>query len=81
MRRKILIPALALAAAAAAAAAATAAETVAYSYDARGRLVQVTRAGNPAAASGQPVVTAYAHDKADNRIAKTTSGSANPPPP
>lgn len=63
------------------AAAAPAAETIHYSYDARGRLVTVERSGNPAAAPGQPVVTQYVHDRADNRTAKTTTGSANPPPP
>ncbi len=63
--------------AAAAAAAGEAAETIAYKYDARGRLVEVTRNDgvNPA------VVTSYGYDKADNRTVKTTSGSPNPPPP
>jgi hypothetical protein len=28
-----------------------------------------------------PVVTAYAFDKADNRLSKATTGSPNPPPP
>ncbi len=47
--------------------AAVAAETIAYSYDARGRLVQVARTG--------PVnkTTSYTLDKADNRLTKTTS--------
>lgn len=66
-----------LAAGAAAAAPAAAAETIAYSYDARGRLVQVARSGTV----NNGVVTTYAHDKADNRVTKTTSGSPNPPPP
>lgn len=63
-------------AAAAAASAAIAAETIAYRYDARGRLIRVERtppSGN--------ILTHYAFDKADNRIVKTTSGSSNPPPP
>jgi uncharacterized protein RhaS with RHS repeats len=67
---------LAGAAAAAAPAPARAAETIAYKYDARGRLVEVVRntgSGN--------VVTTYSYDKADNRTVKTTSGSPNPPAP
>ncbi len=67
---------LAGAAAAAVAAPADAAETVAYRYDARGRLVEVVRN----AGSGN-VVTTYTLDKADNRTVKTTSGSPNPGPP
>lgn len=47
--------------------AAEAAETVTYSYDTRGRLVQVQRTG-PAAKT-----TAYALDRAGNRTTKTTS--------
>ncbi len=58
---------LAVAAAASCGAPALAAETISYSYDARGRLVQVQRTG--------PVnkTTAYQLDKADNRLVKTTS--------
>jgi hypothetical protein len=71
----------ALGAAAAAGAAlpspAGAAETISYAYDARGRLVEVKRVVNGAT----PVVTAYAFDKADNRLSKATTGSPNPPPP
>jgi YD repeat-containing protein len=63
--------------AAAAAVAARANETVTYTYDARGRLVQVSRAGTV----NNNVVTAYTHDKADNRTAKATTGSPNPGPP
>lgn len=62
---------------AAASAAAIAAETVAYRYDARGRLVRVERSGT----INNNVATNYSFDKADNRTAKTTTGSANPPPP
>lgn len=68
---------LAAAALAAVPALAIAAETIAYVYDARGRLVRVERSGTVNA----NVVTNYGFDKADNRIAKTTTGSANPGPP
>ena len=61
-----LVPALAIAA-----------ETIAYSYDARGRLVRVERTGTV----NNNVATNYAFDKADNRVVKTTTGSPNPPPP
>lgn len=54
-----------------------ASETVTYSYDARGRLIQVARSGSV----NNGVVTTYAHDKANNRTTKTTTGSANPGPP
>ena len=56
---------------------ADAGETVTYTYDARGRLVQVARTGTV----NNGVTTAYAIDKADNRTNKTTTGSPNPPPP
>lgn len=56
--------------------AASAAETITYSYDARGRLVQVVRTGTV----NNGVTTSYTIDKADNRTNKTTTGSANPPP-
>lgn len=59
------------------AAAAYAAETIAYRYDARGRLVRVERSGTV----NNNVVANYAIDKADNRTNKTTTGSPNPPPP
>lgn len=58
-------------------AAAIAGETVAYSYDARGRLIQVTRSGTV----NNGVSTSYTYDKANNRTNKTTTGSANPGPP
>lgn len=57
--------------------AATAAETISYTYDARGRLIQVARSGTV----NSGVTTSYTIDKADNRTNKTTSGSPNPPPP
>ena len=52
-------------------AAAYAAETITYSYDARGRLVQVNHTGTV----NNNVVTNYAYDKANNRTNKTTTGS------
>ena len=56
---------------------AAAAETIAYGYDARGRLVKVERTGTV----NNNVVTTYTLDNADNRTNKTTTGSPNPPPP
>ncbi|HEY0629051.1 MAG TPA: hypothetical protein VGD23_06955 [Sphingomicrobium sp.] len=63
--------------AALAASTAGASETIAYTYDARGRLIQVQRSGTV----NNGVTTSYAIDKADNRTNKATSGSPNPPPP
>lgn len=60
-----------------AASAAIAAESIVYRYDARGRLVKVERTGTV----NNNVVTNYTLDKADNRTAKSTTGSPNPPPP
>jgi hypothetical protein len=68
---------LAGAAVAAVPALAIAAETIAYSYDARGRLIQVVR--NDGVTNN--IVTNYSLDKADNRTGKTTTGSPNPGPP
>lgn len=65
-----LLALAALAAAATAAASASASETIAYSYDARGRLVSVQHSGSV----NGGVATAYSYDKADNRTLKTTSG-------
>jgi hypothetical protein len=62
---------------AAIAAAAYAAETIAYKYDARGRLIKVERTGTV----NNGVTTDYTIDKADNRTNKTTTGSPNPPLP
>jgi hypothetical protein len=56
---------------------ANASETTTYSYDARGRLTQVARSGTV----NNGVTTSYAHDKANNRTSKSTTGSPNPPPP
>lgn len=60
------------AAAVLAATAAWAAETIAYSYDARGRLIEVKRTTSGPTAP-VPTTTTYGFDKADNRIVKTTS--------
>lgn len=60
-------------------AAAYAAETITFTYDARGRLKTVARTGTPPVNNN--VTTNYTYDKADNRTVKTTTGSANPPPP
>jgi len=60
-----------------AAGAAQAAETITYSYDAKGRLVLVARTGTV----NNYVNTAYSFDKADNKVAETTTGSPNPGPP
>jgi hypothetical protein len=68
---------LAGAAVAAVPALAIAAETIAYGYDAKGRLVRVERSG----ATANNVVTHYSYDRADNRTNKTTSGSPNSGPP
>ena len=57
--------------------AAQAAETITYRYDARGRLIKVERSGSV----NNGVVTTYQHDKANNRTAKSTTGSPNPGPP
>jgi YD repeat-containing protein len=53
------------------AAAAYAAETITYTYDARGRLIQVSHSGSV----NNNVVTNYSYDKADNRTNKTTTGA------
>ncbi|HEY0411753.1 MAG TPA: hypothetical protein VGD66_01260 [Allosphingosinicella sp.] len=58
-------------AAALAPAAARASETIAYAYDARGRLVQVAHSGTV----NDGVTTLYALDKADNRTGKTILGA------
>lgn len=52
--------------------AASAAETIAYSYDAKGRLVRTAHSGSV----NSGVVATYAFDKADNRTSLTVSGSA-----
>jgi YD repeat-containing protein len=52
-------------------AAAYATETITYTYDARGRVIQVNHTGTV----NTNVVTNYAYDKADNRNTKTTTGA------
>jgi hypothetical protein len=54
-----------------------AAETLAYSYDARGRLTKVVRSGS--AQNNSNVTTDYSHDKANNRKQLTTTNSPNAP--
>jgi YD repeat-containing protein len=51
------------------AAAASASETVNYTYDAKGRLIQVAHSGTV----NNGVVTNYTYDRADNRTNKTTT--------
>jgi YD repeat-containing protein len=58
------------------AAAAVASETITYSYDARGRLVQVKHSGTV----NNNVSANYQYDKADNRTNVNVT-SPNPPPP
>ena len=53
-----------------------AAETITYSYDSRGRLVQIVRTGTV----NHGVSRTYTVDKAGNRTNLTTTGSTNPPP-
>jgi len=55
---------------------ALATETITYRYDARGRLIKVERTGTV----NNNVKTDYVLDKADNRVSKTVTGSANPGP-
>ena len=55
------------------AAPALAGETITYTYDAKGRLVQVVHAGTV----NNNVQTIYTLDKADNRKNVTTTGSPN----
>jgi hypothetical protein len=57
---------------AAVAAAAMASETVTYTYDVRGRLVQVKHSG----AVNNNITTNYGYDKADNRTLKNTTGAS-----
>ncbi len=56
--------------------AAQADETITYSYDARGRLIQVARAGTV----NNGATTTYSYDKADNRTLKSVTGASDPPP-
>ncbi len=56
--------------------AARASETVNYSYDSKGRLIRVIRAGGV----NNGIVSEYSHDKADNRVRVKVTGSSNTPP-
>ena len=56
---------------AALAATAMASETITYTYDVRGRLVQVKHSGPV----NNNVTTNYGYDKADNRTLKNTTGA------
>lgn len=49
-----------------------ASETITYTYDARGRLIQVARSGSV----NNGVTSAYQYDAADNRTAVTVTGAA-----
>jgi YD repeat-containing protein len=69
MRRSILLAATSAAVLIPAAADAT--ETITYSYDARGRLVQVSHSGTV----NNGVTTTYTYDHANNRTNKTTTGA------
>lgn len=55
---------------------ALATETITYTYDAKGRLVKVERAGTV----NNGVKTEYTHDRSDNRQNVKVTGSPNPPP-
>ncbi|ATY31143.1 hypothetical protein CVN68_03400 [Sphingomonas psychrotolerans] len=59
------------------ASAAIASESITYTYDAKGRLVKVERAG----AVNNGVKYEYTHDKANNGRNLKVTGSPNPPPP
>ncbi|WP_423141118.1 hypothetical protein ACOYW6_09740 [Parablastomonas sp. CN1-191] len=48
-------------------------ETIAYTYDAKGRLVKVEHTGSV----NNNLKTEYTHDKADNRSNVKTTGSPN----
>jgi len=48
-------------------------ETITYTYDAKGRLVQVVRTGTV----NNGGTTTYQHDKADNRKNVTTTGASH----
>lgn len=50
---------------------ALASETITYTYDAQGRLIQVDHAGGP----NNGVKREYAYDDADNRTQKKTTGA------
>jgi hypothetical protein len=70
-KEKVLL-ALAIAAVSATA---IASETITYTYDARGRLVKVARAGTV----NNNVTANYAYDKADNRTNVNVTSPNSPP--
>ena len=53
--------------------AAVASETITYTYDARGRLIQVSHSGT----ANNGISTSYSHDKANNRANVTTTGASH----
>ncbi len=55
---------------------AAATETITYTYDAKGRLTKVVRAGTV----NNNVTVEYEHDKVDNRTRLKTTNSPYPPP-
>lgn len=55
--------------------AATASETISYTYDARGRLVQVKHSGT----INNNVTANYTYDKADNRTNLNVTSPNSPP--
>jgi hypothetical protein len=58
---------------AAAASPAAASETISYTYDEQGRLVQVSRSGS--VNNGQTAT--YSFDKADNRVTVSVTGASH----
>ncbi|NIJ20937.1 hypothetical protein FHS95_002629 [Sphingomonas naasensis] len=73
---RVILPSFLAAACVFAAMPASAAETITYTYDAKGRLVKVERAG----AVNNGVKYEYTHDKANNRRNLKVTGSSNPVP-
>jgi hypothetical protein len=71
--RKTIAASLAASSLLALAVPAFAAETIAYTYDARGRLVKVVHTGSV----NNGVQTDYEHDRADNRKKVTTTGATS----
>lgn len=71
MARRRKVEWIAIAALVAVAGAASASETVTYSYDAKGRLIQVTHSGTV----NNNVVANYTFDAADNRKNVTVTGA------
>lgn len=56
---------------------ALASETITYTYDVHGRVVEVKHSGG---ANGTTEID-YTYDKADNRSQVVVTNSPNPPPP